>query len=404
MQIPRQAASMRIHLRTLVTLALLAAGCARDGDAEGGERPAEAPAVAHREAPGAAPASTAETDAACRVDAPRLALAPSAPVVAVGIASGEGGAALAAAEAGALNWVRLDETLAPEKAVRVPFAEAGGLFGVVAWGPRFAALAEGACPSDLDAPRCLHVNVFGRDDAPIGPIAAPINAPMTHLRVAADPELLAVARSSAEGPAVVDLFTLTGDSIAHLSETLATPEYPGELHVEVLAALVHEGRWAVAWRAGATEDPRGAVLLSTPGGTHEAHDLAHAAMLDALAPDPTREGGLVALASFEWHRPRIFRLDPDGHAIGDPVEVPHGARVGPPFGRPEIARLDRDPRGLLLRRSTRGGDRIGEPVLVAPAEEVLRAALTVQGDNYLVAIAAPEAPHAVSVRRLRCSP
>jgi hypothetical protein len=322
----------------------------------------------------------------------------------VGIASGEAGAALCAADANGLTWVRLDDALAPSAPLRFPFAQAGGLFGVVAFGPRFAALAQGACPPDVRAARCLYVSTFAPEGSALGPIAAPLEAPIEHLHVDAADDLLVVARSSSQGPPVAELFTLEGEAIAHRSVRLETPAYPGALHPEVLAALAHDDRWAVAWRAGATEDPAGALLLSTPGGTHEVEALAEAAMIDALAVDPARPEGLLVLASFEWHRPRIFRLDPSGAMLGEPTEVPHGMRVGAPFGRPEVARLEREPGGLFLHRSTRGGDRVGRPVLIAPSSEVRRAALTVRGDDYLVAIAAREAPHALRIVRVACAP
>lgn len=402
-----------MHARWLVpwiTALALCSGCARgeraaDDGARATEKRAEAPAA--REA-------AASPVRSCVLGEPVVALASDAPVSAIGLAHGEGGTVLVGAvDEGTLEWVRLDPAGRPGQTLRAPFPRARALVAAAPWGDRTVAIGHAPCPDDISARMCLHVAAL-QGTRVLEALSIPLAQSVERLRLASSERLLVVARSHDEGPPYADLVRVAGGRLRAESVRLGDDHLPGERRAEVLAAAVSRERYAVAIRVGAIEDPTGALVLATGGRLFEVEELHEAAMIDALAFD-NRTGELALLASFEFSRPHVFRVDARGALSREPAPVAHGAPVGPAFTKDassesgaspgpfseELGRLGRDSRGLWLHRASYAGDVIGEPFRVAGPEPA-RASIAKRDRDYLVAIAPRSAPFRVHTVAVRC--
>ncbi len=277
---------------------------------------------------------------------------------------------------------------------RVPMRAARGLFALRAVGERVVAVAQGRC----EAGPCLVAQLLSGAGSAVGePAEIAIDEPLVTRRVRATEDAVLIARSHVAASPSLDRIAVVEDGLRVTTTRLGEAHDPAGRRVEILGLAAEGGRWAVAWRAGATEATDSDVFLTTHTGEHEVEPLHHALVLESFE---WRDDALHAIAAFEFSRPQSLRLRPDGtldHVHG----VEAGAGVPYPFETRRTASLRRGAHGLLLELRDGAGDRVGAPLRIA--ETGGAADVTRSGDGYLVAFARSDgAGWSVAVARVSC--
>lgn len=324
------------------------------------------------------------------------------PTVAVAI-SGERGLVIHPEGADSLKAWPTDPSGAPlgEPSV-LSLPHARRLMAFEAVGPRFVAVSLGACPQGIDGRRCSFARAMNADGTALGdPVVAGHGVPRT-LRVRATSEALYVARSTEDGGVQLDRFRFDGTGLSQERIELGDEGGLEGEHVEVLGLAATERRWAVVWRAGATEDAASEVWVTTPDGQREAEPLHHALLIEQMR---FSDDSIEAIAAFEFSRPKLVRMSADGEMASE--EIPADQAVPEPFADALTAGVTFADGTLQLVVRNGAGDRLERVELLNSSDPSVPHVgdVTRSGNGFLVAFTGPEANgFAVGTTRVQCAP
>jgi hypothetical protein len=283
--------------------------------------------------------------------------------------------------------------------VAIPGADA--LFALEAIdGDRFVVITHAACPTDIDATRCLMARLLGHDGRAIGdPVAIDLPGALRTVRTAASGDSVHVARSHAGTAPRLDRITASAGGLEVRTVGLGDGLDLSEEPTEILGLAVTGGSWAAIWRHGAAEDARSAVVLSTQLDEHEVEALDEALVLDSFQ---WYAGSLSLIAAFEFARPLHLRLGADGDLRGAPRPLPPGETLPAPFTLRRTAAIV----GTGARAAVEVRDGAGDAIATVPLETpgFAYGDITRRPDAFFVALAARDADGvSLTTRDLQCT-
>ena len=386
--------------RWLAVLRLAALGLAALAAVGGCER-GERPRPAERLAPAAGPDERAHTrpdsdgrvgpahaGIRCRLEAPVPILSGLPSAHAVAVAASDTSTVVVIDRDASTLLVIATRVASGARAVPVSAPGADALFALEALdGDRFVAITRAACPTELEAARCLFATLLGADGRAIGtPVPIDLPGALRTSKVAGSGDTVWIARAHEGAAPRLDRLRAGEDGLTLTTIGLGDGLPLGDRPTSILGLAIAGGSWAVLFRHGGGEDPEGGVVLATQLDEHEVEALHDTIVLDSFQ---WYGGALSIVAAFEFARPSFLHLGADGELRGEPRRLPPGEPLPAPFTTRRTAVLvGGGPRAAIEVRDG-AGDRIGELVSVG-TERFAFADIARRADGFVLATATLE--------------